>query len=161
MAEKNKGTATDKVNQALALLMKSPTFATAYNTIIKKFGLVINPVDYAQFGTVDGSNLVFGTAAGVRANGTIVFPAYVIAHELAHMFMPSDKAHKDWILPSNAETAPILASVKAPDPCEYYAYKFAEQVSKEVYEASGVNIGKCANYFDVGDYSKELGLIPQ
>ena len=162
MSETGKAAIRTDITQALALLMTSKTFATAYNTMLKETGIVINPVSYGGvWGTVDGNNVVFGTFAGVRNDGSIIYPAYVLAHELGHLFQPYDKINTSWNLNSvDIAHGDLMRSVKTPNTSEYYAYMFAQQVSKEIREATGANIGNAANYKDMGVYQREIGLIP-
>lgn len=168
MDEKNKAAASANAHDALALLMHSKTFLDAYNTIINlEKGLVINPVDYSGGGTISGNNLIFGTLAGMRADGSIVYPAYIIAHELAHMFDSFDKTHKEWQLEfvpgsDTSKLFAILDAAAAPNPREYYAYMFAEQVSREVFSSTGINIGSQSGYVDSSIVTiSERGWIPK
>ncbi len=110
-------------------------------------------------GTVNiATNVVFGTMAGVRPDGSVVYPAYTIAHEFGHTYQATDRNHPSWQVSSLTMTSEQRQI--APTSAEFYAYHFAEQVSREVRENAGVNIGTQSKYSDVGSSSQSRGIWP-
>lgn len=160
--DSQKAVVISQAKAAIALLMKSPTFANAFNQVLNEgnHGLAINPVGYAKGGTVLGNNIVFGTGAGRLDNGTIIYAAYNIAHEIGHTNENNKNSPyfvKDGTTIAAAE---LFATVQAPNSSEYYAYHFAEQVAREIREIANVNIGSQSSYADVGGLIGDIGLIP-
>jgi hypothetical protein len=147
--------------------VNSPTFASALKQQLEnpQHGLAIVPVDGTGGGMAPGRSLVIGTSAGVRDDGSIIYPAYVLAHELGHHAQATGTRNPEWDLPNTAfgydDNGNFLPSRKiAPNSAEYYAYQFAQQVAEEIRQATGVDIGNLKNYWDVGTTNKNLGLMP-
>jgi len=139
----------------------SPTFASAVDSRLSwKYGVAVVPI-MGGGGTVNtNNNVVFGVNAGVRPDGSVVYPAYVIAHEFGHTYQAFDSAHPQWNVRSSSDMTSAQLRV-APNNAEYYAYNFAEQVSREVRQNTGVNIGTQSNYWDVGTTSGTYqGILP-
>jgi hypothetical protein len=144
---------------AMAFMRKhSPTFEKAYqDRMNRNYGIIMNPI-LSGGGTVDGSNIVYGAMAGVNSSGGTVWPAYIIAHEFGHTFQFSDRANAAWNI-NPAVGSP--ESQIAPNASEWYAYHFAEQVSREIRENGGVDIGSQKNYWDVSYPKLEYrGILP-
>jgi len=144
----------------------SPTFSAAYEIRANENqGIALNPVPQTNGGTVRGPSIVFGTSTGVRPDGTAVYPAYTLAHEFGHENQRASNANPAWNLPNTAfgenEDGTLKPAQKiAKNSAEYYAYKFAEQVSIEIFQNTGINIGRQKDYWDVGTTLETRGLRP-
>ncbi len=132
----------------------SPTFNNALKTITANEGYVgIVPVAASFGGKARSNNAIYGVGLVlVQSNGNVVYPAYNLAHEIGHLYdfttlAASSGANRDW-------DRRIAA-----DPLEYYAYRFAEQVSREVLGSSGLSIGSQSTYS--GDRNSILQPGPQ
>jgi hypothetical protein len=143
--------------------MHSPTFAAAYNKQLNAVnGVVLNPVSFSGGGQFEGNNIIFGTLSGEHDDGSIQYPAYVIAHEFGHADQTFPGANKAWNLSVNdPNVRSILDAARAPNTAEYYAWNFAEQVSREVLKETGVNIGSDPSYFKTGQPILNIGLYPK
>jgi RHS repeat-associated protein len=124
----------------------SPTFAKAWDARMNQYGygVVMNPLSGQSGGTNDGSNMVFGIATVSLESGVLSYPAYTIAHELGHWNQILDRNNAAWNV--NPQVGTPEAAI-APSTAEWYAYHFAEQVSREIKANTGVEIGTQPKYW--------------
>ena len=137
----------------------SETFDAAYRDRLKKadYGLVIVPIDGTANGQSSGSVIYFGTQARIREDGSVLMAAYLFAHEMGHQVQPFYEGHPEWNVSSNTAYESGIAGNAA----EYYALKFANQVSADIQAKTGINIGSQANYEDAnGAKREERGILP-
>lgn len=141
----------------------SPTFKKAYDAIVGgSRTYVVNIVEGTSGGAVDDNrNIVFGTQSAVRSDGSIIYPSYTLAHEFGHVSqsLGGDAAHPEWNVSITSSSDPKAAI--APNSAEYYALQFANQVSSEILQNTGLNIGSQARYNDTRNSSTDnLGFLP-
>lgn len=142
--------------EAVAFLRaNSPTLAKAIDEFLKASPHGITIVPHAGTGGTRISNqLVVPISGDRRENGSIVYPAYTLAHEIGHLAQ-SLGLNPQWNLPNDAfainsdGTFPEARRI-GENSAEYYAYHFAQQVSAEIVQNAGRNIGSRGYYYDVG-----------
>jgi len=167
LPESERAAAAAAVTEAVAFMpANSPTFAAAWNLRANENqGIALVPLAKTDGGTVAGNSMVFGTETSVRVDGTKIYPAYTLAHELGHENQRHSAANSPWNLPkeafeANADGSPSDARKIAPNSSEYYAYQFAEQVAKEIREKTGLDIGQQKSHGDRGPATEKLGILP-